>query len=162
MTARTLTLVEDPADVSGRTERLRIAVASQDGKSLDAHFGSARKLCIYDVTASECCLRAVADFDLGADESGEHNVDEEDRIAPRIRALAGCDLLFVLAIGAPVAARVVKADIHPIKVSAAEPMSAVVSKVQAVLTGTPAPWLRKVLNRRRLRSMSFLEQEDEP
>jgi nitrogen fixation protein NifX len=162
MTARTLRLVEDAAAASASQVRLRLAVASQDGKGLNAHFGSARQFYIYEVSASDCQLREVADFDDASNESGEHADGSEDRITPRIAALAGCDLLFVLAIGAPVAARVVKADIHPIKIAAAEPMTDVIAKVQAMLTGTPAPWLRRVLSKKSTRSMSFLEEEDAP
>ena len=159
MTGRTLHLVQDAGTPVQSAVRLRLAVASQDGKTLNAHFGSARQFYIYDVSANACQLFAVADFDDRSDESGEHADGSEDRITPRIAALAGCDLLFVLAIGAPVAARVVKAEIHPIKVSSAQPLSEVIAKVQAMLTGTPAPWLRKVLLKKTSRSMNFLEEE---
>jgi nitrogen fixation protein NifX len=50
----------------------------------------------------------------------------------------------VAAIGGS-AARVVAAKIHPIKVAQPEPILDILDKLQAVLAGTPPPWLRKAL-----------------
>ena len=51
MLAQRLQLVEPTEPVAGK--RLRIAIATEDLKSLNAHFGSARRFAFYDVTPTE-------------------------------------------------------------------------------------------------------------
>ena len=60
--------------------------------------------------------------------------------------MPGCHLLFCLAIGGPSAAKVVAAHIHPIKTPQAAADPETFSSARAtMLTGSPPPWLRKVL-----------------
>ena len=145
--------------MSGPADRpVRIAIATHDRVRLDAHFGSARTFVVYDVTPSSARFVEAIGFDDVADETGQH-AGPDDRITPKVEALAGCALLFVLAIGGPAAAKVVRADIHPIKVKAPEPIADVLARVQGMLAGSPPPWLRKILGRPADRSMDFLEEE---
>lgn len=127
--------------------RLRVAIASRDGKALNAHFGFAERLMVYDVTRQTHRLVQVVTSVSKDAKSGK--AGEEDGIAPKVAALAGCHVLFVLAIGPPAAARVIGANIHPIKIADAEPIGAVISRVQAMMNGEPPPWLRKVLTENR-------------
>jgi nitrogen fixation protein NifX len=147
MTIRRLRLVEEAVEANEPTpvRGIRIAIATQDMKALNAHFGSARKFAIYDVTTdSSNFIEAVA-FDDVSDEGGKHKEDGDDRITPKVEALAGCNLLFVRAIGGPAAAKVVRAKIHPVKIADPQPIDEVIARVQTMLKGTPPPWLRKVL-----------------
>jgi nitrogen fixation protein NifX len=141
--------------------RLRIAIASSSGKGLDAHFGSARKFIVYDVSGTDSQFVEVIDFCEGSSERGEHESAADERIAAKIATLAGCHLLLVLAIGGPVAAKVVKAGIHPIKVAAPESTADVIEKMQALMTGTQPPWLRKLLAPKTDLSLGYLDLEDE-
>ena len=161
MPALRLGLVPDPCegDRPPTGPRLRVAIATQDGKSMNAHFGSARRFAVYEVTPDESRLLEVVAFDDTSDESGAHDA-EADRIGPKIAALAGCNLLFVLAIGGPAAAKVVKARIHPIKLAEPEAIDQVISKVRSMMTGTPPPWMRKALAASQARSTDFLDEED--
>jgi nitrogen fixation protein NifX len=161
LNVRKLRLVEDPADAGSREDaapRLRIAIASSDAKSLDAHFNSAATFMVYEVTpGSSRLLEAIALGDR-SDESGNHDAGE-DRLGPKVAAIAGCNLLFVQAIGAGAAAKVVRAGIHPIKVSTPEPVETVIKKVQGMMA-SPPPWLRKALESKERKSMQFLDEED--
>lgn len=134
---------EVPAPPSGPA--IRVAVATQDMKHLNAHFGSAKKFAIYDVSTTGWNLVETVAFDTVSDEQGKHAADGEDRITPKVEALAGCHLLFCLAIGGPSAAKVVGAKIHPIKMSEVQSMDAVLERTRVMLNGSPPPWLRKVL-----------------
>jgi nitrogen fixation protein NifX len=125
--------------------QLRIAIATRDGKSLNAHFGSADKFAVYDVAAEGHALVRTIEMTNVNDESGDHRPESEDKNATKIKALAGCQIVFVLAIGGPVATKVIHAGIHPIKITEAEPIDSVLSKVQGFLTSDPPPWMRKVL-----------------
>ncbi|AZB54702.1 nitrogen fixation protein NifX [Cereibacter sphaeroides] len=140
----------DPADVP-----LRIAIATNDLETLNAHFGSCRSFALWDVSAKSARFVEAVGFDETTDQGGKHD-DSADRIAPKVEALAGCALLFVLAIGGPAAARVVRAGVHPIKRKEPEPISAIVAQVQDMLNGNVPPFLRKVLGRP---APSFLEEE---
>ncbi len=124
---------------------VRVASAPRALKGLNAHFGSAPKFAIYDVTKESWDFVEAVGFGGTSDETGSHKTDGDDRIGPKVDALAGCHLLFCLAIGGPAAAKVVSAHIHPIKTPQAAPISEVLERTRAMLAGSPPPWLRKVL-----------------
>lgn len=151
--------VDDAAD-DGEVP-LRIAVATQDMESMNAHFGSARKFAIYDVTATTSKFVEAVGFDDVSNESGSHKTEGDDRIAPKVEALQGCTLLFVLAIGGAAAAKVVSAKIHPIKLPQAQPISEVIERVQGMLKGSPPPWLKKILGEKKAKTDNSFEEDYE-
>lgn len=134
---------------------MKVAFATQDLQRIDAHFGWARNLAIYDLTAQGWALDRVVEF------SGELNEDgNEDKLAPKLEALAGVSILVVAAIGGSGAARVVAQNIHPMKVAEPEPIEGMLARLQEVLKGTPPPWLRKVMAKGEgARSFDFEEEE---
>lgn len=145
MLARKLALVEtDPAPTNDGA-RIRVGIATRSMAALDAHFGSARKFAVYDVsTAGWSFVEAVA-FDDFSNEEGLHKTDGDDKIGPKVKALEGCQLLFVRAIGGPAAAKVVAARIHPVKMPADMSFDDVLARVRDMLAGSPPPWLRKII-----------------
>lgn len=150
MTAvRRLTLVPTDGADTLAPERaagaVRVAIATNDMKGLNAHFGSANRFAVYDVTKDGWAFVEALAFDDVTQESGQHKTDGDDRITPKIEALSGCHLLFCLAIGGPSAAKVVTAKIHPIKVANPSPIDEVLERTRTMLNGAPPPWLRKVL-----------------
>jgi nitrogen fixation protein NifX len=124
---------------------MRVAFATHDRRTVDAHFGSAKTFLVYDVGPRQYSLLEALEFDKVTGQDGFHEDDGEDRMSSKIAALADCSLLFVLAIGGPAAARVVRAHIHPIKLTQPEPISEVIGRVQTMLTTNPPPWLRKAM-----------------
>lgn len=159
MQIRKLSLVESPENAP-QGPALRVALATQDVKSVNAHFGSAKKLAVYEVTPSSSRFIEAIDFENTTGESGEHTSSSGDTLQSKVASIAGCNLLFCLAIGASAAQKVVNAKIHPMKLSAAEPIEEVISKVQTLMTGDAPPWMRKILATQKERSMSFLDDED--
>ncbi len=127
----------------GGQARVRVAIASQDGKNLNAHFGYARRLMVYDVTPHT--RRFVESIEIAESDSATGEAREPSRIRLKVEALAGSHILFALAIGPPAAARIIGAGIHPVKVSAPEPIRAVLGRVQAMLSGERPPWLTQIL-----------------
>jgi nitrogen fixation protein NifX len=146
-TTRKLRLIE--GGVSGSPDgadqgpRVRVAIASRDGKALDAHFGFAERLLVYEVTRRAHRLTQVVT--CAPEDAAPEPFESEDRISAKVAALAGCHLLFVLAIGPPAAAKVIRANIYPIKVDAPEGIPHVISRVQTMIRGNPPAWLRKAL-----------------
>lgn len=133
---------------------MKVAFATQDLERIDAHFGWARNLAIYDLSAEGWSLDRVEEF------SGELNEDgDEDKLLPKLEALKGVSILVVAAIGGSGAARVVAQNIHPMKVPEPEPIEDMLGKLQEVLKGTPPPWLRKIMAKSGERSFDFEEEE---
>ncbi|TVR83552.1 MAG: nitrogen fixation protein NifX [Rhodospirillales bacterium] len=138
---------------------MKIAFATQDLKTMDAHFAGARNLAIYDIGPDGYRFLEAIRFDVASNEDGLHAEAHEDRLTPRVDALDGCALLFVLAIGGPAAARVVNRKIHPVKLPRPEPIAQILDRVQAMINGTPPPWLRKALGSGHTTNLAFLEGE---
>ena len=126
---------------------MRIAIATQDRENVDGHFASTRVFMFYDVDTEGYRFLDEATFDMVTTEEGQGRAQDEgeDRLATKVKAIEGSALLFVTAIGGPAAARVVRANIHPVKLPKAEPIEQVLQRVQAMLKGNPPPWLRKIL-----------------
>ncbi len=118
---------------------MRIAFTSSDGVTVDQHFGQTRDFRIWEVGVDS----AVEVDKVSALPVSE---DEEDRIAARASAVAGCAIVYTVAIGGPPAAKLVARKIHPMKTGTEVPIADLISKLQEVLRGTPPPWLRKAMN----------------
>lgn len=121
---------------------MKIAFATEDLKHVDAHFGWARHIAIYDVTPDGFHFVTTHAFTGNLQEDGN-----EDKLGPKLAAIEDCAILYVAAIGGSGAARVIAKKIHPIKVSEPEAIDAVLSRLQKVLCETPPPWLRKAMNK---------------
>jgi len=132
---------------------MKIAFATEDLEHVDAHFGWAKNIAIYDVTPEEYHFVTSIQFNGQLQEDGD-----EDKLGPKLEAIKDCAILYVAAIGGSGAARVVAKNIHPIKVTEPEAIDGILIRLQKVLSGTPPPWLRKALNKGRERTLDF---EDE-
>lgn len=133
---------------------MKVAFATQDLKRIDAHFGWAKNIAIYDLEPEGFALDKVVAFEGDLKEDGD-----EDKLAPKLDAIRDCSILVVAAIGGSGAARVVAQNIHPMKVNEPEPIEGMLVKLQDVLKGTPPPWLRKVMAKGQTRALDF-EGED--
>lgn len=154
--SRRLRLIETE-ETTGDETPLRVAIATNDLENLNAHFGSAKKFAVYDVTTTGVKFIEALAFDDVTAQSGKHD-DIDDKITPKVEALRGCALLFALAIGGPSAAKIVKAGVHPIKRKDAEPITSVLEQTQEMLQGTPPPFLRKILGRDT--KPSFMDEDE--
>lgn len=123
---------------------MRIAFATQSMTAVDAHFGGAKSIAIYDVSKDSSKFLEALQFDLVSEGDGNHD-DSIDRLSIKIDALEGCAMLFTLAIGGPAAARVVAKKIHPVKLPRPEPINDVIARLQTTLAGSPPPWMRRIL-----------------
>ncbi|MCK1636785.1 MULTISPECIES: nitrogen fixation protein NifX [unclassified Bradyrhizobium] len=129
---------------------MKVAFATQDLRRVDAHFGWAKNIAIYDVWPDGHVFLKAFQFDGDVKEDGN-----EDKLAPKLEAIKDCAILYVVAIGGSAAARVVANGIHPIKVNKPESILDLLEKLQRVLKGTPPPWLRKALARGQERTFDF-------
>jgi nitrogen fixation protein NifX len=135
---------------------VKVAFTSSDGRFVDEHFGMARDFFVWEVGPREAAFVSKVSA-LGTSEApggatcGERgfaagsDLDEEDRITARARAIAGCAIVYTLQIGGPAAAKLVARRIHPMKTGAEVPVAELVARLQEVLRGPPPPWLRKAM-----------------
>jgi nitrogen fixation protein NifX len=121
---------------------MKVAFATQDLKRVDAHFGWAKNIAIYELTEDGHHFLEAIQFAGDLQEDGN-----EDKLAPKIEAVKDCAILYVAAIGGSGAARVVANNIHPMKVTQPEAIEDLLNKLQAVLNGNPPPFLRKAMNK---------------
>jgi len=132
---------------------MKVAFATEDGEHVNAHFGWAKKIVIYEIDAVNCRYADCIEFISNLKEDGN-----EDKIGPKLEAIKDCAILYVAAIGGSAAARVVAKNVHPIKVAETQAIADSLQQLQKVLSGNPPPWLRKALNKGRERTHDF---EDE-
>ena len=66
-------------------------------------------------------------------------------IDERIDSIKGSDVIFVSAIGGPIADRVIAANVYPIEMNAPESIDETLSKLQTLLRGKKPLWLKRIL-----------------
>jgi nitrogen fixation protein NifX len=131
---------------------IRVAVASNKAEVLDGHFGSCQRFLVYQVSQSECRL-----IDIRSTKGSE---DADDKNAFRAALINDCQILFVGSIGGPAAAKVVRADVHPIKKPQIIPAREEIASLQQVIGDDAPPWLAKVMGQAPEERIRF-EQEAE-
>jgi nitrogen fixation protein NifX len=120
---------------------MKVAFATQDLERVDAHFGWAKNISIYNVTTDNSEHIETIAFSGDLLEDGN-----EDKLEPKINAVKDCAILYVAAIGGSGAARVVANNIFPMKVKEPESIADLLTKLQDVLKApAPPPWLRKAM-----------------
>ncbi|WP_242341249.1 MULTISPECIES: nitrogen fixation protein NifX [Anaeromyxobacter] len=117
---------------------MRIAFTSTTGERIDEHFGRADHFYVWEIGPGAARFLERVSAITSAD-------DEEDRIAARASALAGCAIVYTAQIGGPAAAKLVSRRIHPMRTSGEVAVAEVVERLQEVLRGRPPPWLRKAM-----------------
>ena len=135
MVVRRLRLIKPPRQANEdetheRAGAMKIAFATQDLTRVNAHFGWARNLAVYEISPEESRLVEVFQFEGNLQEDGS-----EDKISPKVEAIRDCAIVYVTAIGGSAAGRVVQAGIHPIKVAQPEAIADLLAKLQTVLKG---------------------------
>ncbi|GBE11212.1 dinitrogenase iron-molybdenum cofactor [bacterium BMS3Bbin12] len=116
---------------------IRVAVASNGAEALDGHYGSCSRFLIYQVGPGEVRLIDIRSTD-GADRA-------EDKNTFRAGLIGDCHVAYLQSIGGPAAARVVRAGVLPLKVPEGGNAPEVLAQLQAVMAGSPPPWLAKIV-----------------
>lgn len=136
---------------------IRVAVASNAGSLLNGHFGSCIRYLVYQLSATDLRLvdiRSAVEAD-----------NAEDKNQFRVNLVRDCQVLFVQTMGGPAAAKVIRADIYPIKVPDVIEAPEKLIEFQSVFAAPP-PWFAKILGldaeaRKRFRSETQVLEEEE-
>jgi nitrogen fixation protein NifX len=116
---------------------LRVALTSNQGEMVNGHYGSCLRVLIYDVSATQHQLVDVRE--MPSDSKGE------ERAIAMLDKIRDCQMLFTLSIGGPAAARVTRANIHPIKKPTPLPAAVILSDLSNVIATNPPPWIKRFL-----------------
>jgi nitrogen fixation protein NifX len=118
---------------------VRIACASNDAIKVDGHFGSCSQFMVYQVSADEARLIDIRCTDI------PDGLEVDDKNVFRAELIQDCQVLYIASVGGPAAAKIVKLSIHPMKLSGIEAIADIIGQLQTVISGTPPPWLAKVM-----------------
>lgn len=133
--AENLPKVTSPVEVNPNA--IKVAVASNTAEQLDGHFGSCHRFLIYQLSPDQIQLidvRSTVDADLAADKS-----------TFRVDLIRDCAVLYMVSIGGPAAAKVIQANIYPMKKEAGGVAQEVLGELQHALQNSPPPWLAKIM-----------------
>jgi nitrogen fixation protein NifX len=140
----------EPYQEGDMPNSVRVACASNQGEMLDGHFGSCRRFLIYQVSHKHHQLVDIRTT------NGDQQADDKNEY--RASLISDCQLLFVVSIGGPAAAKVVKKGAHPIKLKQTGPAREEIAQLQSVIGKDAPPWLAKVMGQTPRERIRF-EQE---
>lgn len=126
---------------------MRVAIATQDLARIDAHFGWARHLMFYEVSAEGYHHLRTVSFRNGLQQDGDHS-----KLQPRVKALKGCSLVFVAAIGPDGEHQLTQLRVAPMRKFAGQPIAMALDALRDGLRSNPTPWLRHEEQRQRRRA----------
>ena len=121
---------------------MKVAFATQDNVHINAHFGWAKQVDIYDVSTEGYNFLNTVEFGGDLKEDGN-----EDKLIPKINAVADCTIVYVSAIGGSAASRLLQHQITPLKAENQDDRIADVLNILVKTLGNPPPWLRKALGK---------------
>jgi nitrogen fixation protein NifX len=138
---------------------MKIAFATKDSVHINAHFGSAKTMDVYELTADAYTFSETLTFGGNLQEDGN-----EDKLDSKLKALKDCTIVYVADIGGSAAARLIGKKITPMKShSEDEKIEAILGQLMQTLQGSPPPWLRKALGHKTTPSFeeAYIETEEE-
>lgn len=133
---------------------MKVAFATQDNVHINAHFGWAKQVDIYDVSTEGYNFLNTVEFGGDLKEDGN-----EDKLIPKINAVADCTIVYVSAIGGSAASRLLQHQITPLKAENHDDRIADVLNILVKTLGNPPPWLRKALGKD-AKSLDFDDEEE--
>ncbi|MBK1644018.1 nitrogen fixation protein NifX [Thiocapsa imhoffii] len=140
---RRLRIMNMNQDANGANPlQIRVAFASSDMKRIDQHFGAAEAFVVYHIDAQDHRILEVIQF-------ARLEMDgNEDKLAAKIAALAGCDLVYCEAVGASAVSQLRAQGIQPIKVAPGSSVSRIIRDLRGELQDGPTGWLARAIANR--------------
>ncbi len=154
---------------------MKIAFATSDRININAHFGWAQEIDVYEISDGGYQFLETLCFNQEVSQSAEYTATKEssckhgksdckkakteeavksqakdgesnDKVAQKIAALSDCTIVYVASIGGTAAAKLIRKGVMPIKPrSDKEDIVYLLNRLVQTLKGNPPPWLRKAL-----------------
>jgi len=129
---------------------MKVAFATTDGKQVDEHFGRAGMFAIYEITEDGYQFVAMRKFADGMDnavvDTREMGPLHDSAVQKKVEKLADCKIIYLIEIGGPSAARLVKKGIMPMKMKEIVSIESALGQLLETIKKSPPPWIRKALN----------------
>lgn len=122
---------------------IRVAFASKDRIHVDQHLGAAEGFVIYALEAERARLVGIAEF------PAENMDGNENKLAARIEALAGCAAVYCLAVGGSAVRQLLAAGIQPLRLNDAVMIEDLLTSIRTGIQAGGVPWIDKALNANR-------------
>ena len=136
---------------------MKIAFTTSDSVHVNEHFGWAKTIDVYTIDQDGYRFHEQLKFNPDMD-SDDHN----DRLIPKLEAIADCKIVYVSAVGAGAATRIVSSGITPIRAEKEDQkIEDTLIELIKTLNGNPPPWLRKALGQNAPTYDVFEEDEEE-
>lgn len=142
----------EPFDEADAGNSIRVAIASNSGELLNGHFGSCLRFLVYQISKDKIQLVDVR--------SAIESHLAEDMNAFRASLIKDCHVVYVVSVGGPAAAKIVRAGVYPIKMVEGGAAREVLTKLQGVMAGNPPPWLAKIMGASAEERIRFEVSED--
>lgn len=140
---------------TGWRKKVKIAFTTSDGVHVNAHFGWAKMIDVYEISDEGYSFLETLKFEGNLKQDGN-----EDKLVPKLDALVDCTILYVSAIGGSAAARLIKKGVTPVKARSDEQeIKELLNRLVETLKGNPPPWLRKALKKTKRNFEEELEEE---
>lgn len=118
---------------------MKVAFASKDMETINAHFGGAKEFVIYDVSKDGFSLSGVIKTDTS-------ELNGDDKTDFKVKALKGINIMYCESIGGTAAAKVIRGGINPMKVQEPRKIEDVLKELVGMINGNPPPWVKKIMN----------------
>lgn len=118
---------------------MKVAFASKDMETINAHFGGAKEFVIYDLSKDGFSLSGVIKTDTS-------NLNGDDKTDFKVKALNGINIMYCESIGGTAAAKVIRGGINPMKVQEPRKIEDVLKELVTMINGNPPPWVKKIMN----------------
>ncbi len=118
---------------------MKVAFASKDMESINAHFGGAKEFVVYNVAKDGFELSGVVKTDTST-------MTGDDKTDFKVKALKGISIMYCESIGGTAAAKVIRAGINPMKVQEPRKIEAVLGELVTMINDNPPPWIKRIMN----------------
>jgi len=118
---------------------IKVAFASKDMESINAHFGGAKEFVVYDVSKDGFKLSGVIKTDTSA-------MEGDDKTDFKVKALSGINIMYCESIGGTAAAKVIRGGINPMKVNEPRKIEDVLAELVTMINDNPPPWVKKIMD----------------
>ena len=130
---------------------MKVAFATTDGINVDEHFGRAGKFAVYEITKDNYRFSEIRKFADGIDQAIVDTRDmgrlHDDKVQAKVDRLADCKLIYLMEIGGPSAARLVKKGIMPMKMKEVISIEDALKRLIEIIKKSPPPWLGKAMRK---------------
>ncbi|MCW8820937.1 MAG: nitrogen fixation protein NifX [Sulfurovum sp.] len=124
---------------SNLANSMRVAFATKDLESINAHFGGAKEFVVYKVSKEGFEVDGVIKTDTSS-------MEGDEKTEYKVKALQGINIMYCESIGGTAAAKVIRAGMNPMKVQEPRKIEDVLKELVSMLNDNPPPWIKQIMN----------------